>query len=291
MKKLTLILLATSPLIMGGCAVTTAAVQGGDRSVTRSMNDISAARAIKARMGRAYEYSLGGVDVEVAEGIAVLSGQAPTENDRIEAEKIAWSAPGIYKVGNEIRIRGKQGLLGNAEDGFLKNAIRTRFVADNTVRSMNYNIEVHDGIVYLLGVAKTPQELERATHIASTTKGTQEVISYVRLAGDPVNTNSYAAQPAPQTYSTPEVYSAPLEAPVTRPLPEILSETPQGTPAPNAPYFRDPNTGEQVILPPGTQTEPYNPNVHGNSGTGGSELPYYVNPENGERIMVVYRPN
>ncbi len=273
-----MITMGLAALTFSGCAVTSAAIEGGDRSVVRSLDDMSAARAISTRMSRAYDYKLGGVDVEVAEGIAVLSGQVPSNEDRLEAERIAWSAPGVYQVGNEVAVGEKQGLIGNTKDGFLKQSIRTRFVADKTVSSLNYNIEVHNGLVYLLGVAESPEELERAAHIASTTKGTKEVISYVRLAGDPIPSGSFAEQPrsAPMTLPAPQ--------PQYRDLPGNLSSspTPMDRLPETEPYFRDPNTGEKVILPPGTKTVPYRPDALG------TPQPYYINPDNGEKVMVVY---
>ena len=72
-------------LSLSGCALTTAGVKKGDeRNFARSLNDVNAARAIKARMRRAEGFDLGGVDVEVAEGIVLLSGNVPTQKDRIE---------------------------------------------------------------------------------------------------------------------------------------------------------------------------------------------------------------
>ncbi len=275
MKKLTMITLGLAALTVSGCAVTSAAIEGGDRSVVRSLDDISAARAISTRMSRAYDYKLGGVDVEVAEGIAVLSGQVPTNEDRLEAERIAWSAPGVFQVGNEVAVGDKQGLIGNTKDGFLKQSIRTRFIADKTVSSLNYNIEVHNGLVYLLGVAESPEELERAAHIASTTKGTKEVISYVRMAGDPVQSGNFAEG----SYPSP-VMSQPM--PQYRDLPPNLSTAPSDSLPSTEPYYRDPNTGEKVILPPGTKTVPYKPDALG------TPQPYYINPDNGEKVMVVY---
>ena len=264
--------------------MTSAAIEGGDRSTARSLDDMSASRAINTRMKRAYEYKLSGVEVEVAEGIAVLSGTVPNPDDRIEAERIAWSAPGVYKVGNEIRIGEKIGLIGNTKDNVLKQSIRTRLIADKNVSSLNYNIEVNDGTVYLLGLAESPEELERAAHIASTTRGTAEVVSYVRLAGQPVPSGNFAAQqPAPMPMSGPTPLPAPQ--PSYRPLPDNLSTSPVepgGLPG-TEPYFRDPNTGEKVILPPGTKTVPYRPDVNG-----GNFRPYYIDPENGEKVMVVY---
>jgi osmotically-inducible protein OsmY len=182
MKHVVLLPLLCASLI-SGCAVTTAGIKKGDeRNFARSLNDVNAGRAIKARMVRAYDYSLKGVDVEVAQGVVLLSGNVPSKADRIEAARIAWSAPKIDQVGNEVMIKDKQSFTRNAKDGLLEKAVRTRLIAERNVKARNFNIETHDGIVYLMGVARTQGELELAAQIAAETRGTQEVVSYARIA-------------------------------------------------------------------------------------------------------------
>jgi len=185
---------------LSGCAVTTAGVKKGDeRNMARSINDVSAGRVITARMGRAYDFNLDKVDVEVAEGIAVLTGYVPTEKDRQEAERIAWSAPHIAQVGNELAVGdGRRSLVRGTKDSVLGTRIRTRMIAEKGVKARNINIETVDGKVYLLGVARNSAELERAAYIASTTKGVKEVVSYVKLADQPAGAlpgGSTAAMP------------------------------------------------------------------------------------------------
>jgi len=135
----------------------------------------------------------------------------------------------------------------------------------------------------LLGVARTPQELERAAHIASTTKGTREVISYATIHNDVQSSqNQYASQNygvSTQSYAPPSAPASLPAQPSYRPLPESLSATPM--PAPIAepqraadalpdtePYFRDPQTGERIQLPPGTKPIPFVPAAPGSLGAG-----------------------
>ena len=151
-----------SAALLSGCAVATAGIKKGDeRNFVRSLNDVNATRAVSARLKRAYDYELGGVDVDVAEGVVLLSGNVPRQEDRIEAARIAWSAPNVDQVGNEILVKDKQGFIRNAKDGFLEKSVRTRLLADKYVKGRNFSVETHDGIVYLLGVARDAGELDR----------------------------------------------------------------------------------------------------------------------------------
>ena len=76
------------------------------------------------------------------------------QEDRIEAERIAWSAPRVEQVGNEVLIKDKQGMVRNAKDSVLTTLVKARLTADRYVKGRNINVESHDGIVYLLGVAR-----------------------------------------------------------------------------------------------------------------------------------------
>lgn len=260
MKSLTIISAAILSLSLAGCTtITTAGVKKGDeRNFARSVNDVSAERVIKARMKRAEGFELKGVNVDVREGIVLLAGNVPRQEDRIEAERIAWSAPRVDQVGNEILMKEKQGFVRNTKDGLLTTSVKTRLTADKYVKSRNINVESHDGVVYLLGVARNQAELERAAQIASETRGTREVISYVKVAGiesaisrfgtassaaAPVQ---YAPAPAQQSYTAPQ----------QRELPSFLTTTP--TPPPSiakpvevpSPYSASPG----LAAPSGTVT-------------------------------------
>lgn len=266
----------------------TAGVKAGDeRNFARSLNDMNAGRAIRARMHRSEGFVLKGVDVEVSEGIVLLSGNVPRTEDRIEAERIAWSADRIQQVGNEVRIKAKQGKVRNAKDGVLHQKIRTKFIANKNVKARNYNIEVHDATVYIMGVARSEHELALAAHIASTTKGTREVVSYVRINGDTasqmVSGPGYNGQPsiASSQYSGAAIGSGSTSGAIPyRPLltapaaPQLSAPTQglaQGAIPSDEPYYLDPQTGERVEIPEGVTPIPYVPDTGiGSLGHGGT---------------------
>ena len=300
MKNLTIILtasvLALSALTTSGCAVATAGVKKGDeRNFARSLNDVNAGRAIRARMRRVEGFKLSGVDIEVAEGIVLLSGNVPRTEDRIEAERVAWSADRVVQVGNEITIRDKQGNVRNAKDGFLHQSVRARLIANKNVKARNYNIEVHDGKVYLLGVARTQEELALAAHTVSTTRGTREVVSYVRVSGDSSARHAsgpgYNGQPtsvaaARPTYTAPAApsYTPQTQAQELPPIQDYSAPIPYTPPSTTAldgdaidsgePYYLDPQTGERIDIPEGVKPIPYTPDTSpGSLGAGAQPLP------------------
>ena len=258
MKSLTILSLAILSVSVSACTtITTAGVTKGDeRNFARSVNDVSAERVIKARMARAHGFKLKGINVDVREGVVLMAGNVPRQEDRIEAERIAWSAPRVDQVGNEILIKDKQGAIRNVKDGLLTTSVKTRLTADKYVKSRNINVESHDGVVYLLGVARNQAELERAAEIASTTRGAREVISYVTVAGIESAISRFgqsAANAAPVQYAPAPSQSSSAQPNYTAPqreLPSFLTTTPTPAPRTASPYMSSPG----IAAPSGTVT-------------------------------------
>lgn len=271
-----LVLLMLSGAHLSGCAVVSATVNNGDeRSFVGSLNDVNAGRAVEARLRRAHAYEMSGIDVEVAEGVVLLTGNVPRKEDRIEAARIAWSAPNIFQVGNEIMIRDKQSLVRNTKDGLLEKSVRARLTVDKYVKGQNFNVETHEGIVYLLGVARDPGELERAATIASMTRGTREVISYVRLSDIPLERQAeiQAQSAAPHQRALPNfLRNEALPEQDRADVPAPMRQAPNDE---SVPY-----RGPQNTLPYdlGQSDNPFNvdPNAP----------PFYVDPDTGEQIAV-----
>jgi osmotically-inducible protein OsmY len=178
MRKILLCLVLCTMPVLSSCVV--GAVSGAtskERSVGRSVDDASATISLRTRLRRHGE--MGGVSVEVVDGLALLAGFVKTPELRLDAERIAWSAPKIIKVANEIEIRGKKGWWAGTKDKWISTQVRTRIFADQSVRSLNINIETRNGVVYLLGLARSAGEIERIVAHARLTPGVKKVVSYI----------------------------------------------------------------------------------------------------------------
>jgi osmotically-inducible protein OsmY len=165
-------------LALAGCST-----MQEERSIGRELDDVNASLAIKSAMIRNEGYALGGVDVEVTEGIALLTGTVPREDDSLMAECLAWSSVAVRAVANELLVGTSASLRNRTNDAWITQRVRGRLLTDRSIRSVNFNVETYAGKVYLLGLARTRGELERASTHASLVDGVSEVISYARVAG------------------------------------------------------------------------------------------------------------
>ena len=188
-----------------GLALSACASVEPGRSVGRELDDQNASLSIKSAMLRAEDHRLIGVDVEVTEGVALLTGQVEDASARIYAECLAWSAPSVRQVANEIGIGDEIDSTSNrTRDAWMSQKVRARLLADRDVRSVNYNVETRNGTVYLLGYARTSAERDRAQAQALSVDGVDDVIVYVRTGDENTAEPLRGARRAQMCTSSPE---------------------------------------------------------------------------------------
>ena len=189
MRKSVLTLAAVAACAnVGGCmtAALGAAASVGvlavqDRTIGEGIDDASASQQVKARLMAADRLAFQEVDVEVAGRNLLLSGVAPTAEHRAAAETIARGVPTLQHIFNEIAVGPPSSFARNAQDEWITAQVRTRMTASSFVRAINFNIETFNGNVYLMGTARSEQELQRAAEIASLVRGVQRVVSFVEV--------------------------------------------------------------------------------------------------------------
>ena len=98
-------------------------------------------------------------------GCCLLSGRVISQEDRLEAERIAWSVDLVESVVNELQIRDKGGVKQNLNDEWISARVRSRLFTDGGVKSVNVNIETYDGTVYLMGIARNEAEFSALSNM------------------------------------------------------------------------------------------------------------------------------
>ena len=162
-----------------------------------ALDDSTVGGEVKAKLLNRSAERFAEVDVEVAQGLVLLSGRVNSPEDRVEAEGIAWSSSRTEDVANEIRIEGPGGFLANVADELISARVRSRLLGSRTVKAVNYNIETYDGVVYLMGIARSAKELKKAAEEASIVSGVAQVVSYVRIQGEVERPLAPTTQKAP----------------------------------------------------------------------------------------------
>lgn len=180
------------PVVAGGVAATGVGV-AQERSIGSAIDDTTISTAIRSNFTQNnFNELLVGIGVEVLEGRVLLTGKTSSQPVADEAVRLAWQVKGVKEVINEIQVGQGYGAQKLAQDGWITTQIRSRMALEKNLRSINYKVETVNGVVYVLGIAQNAQEMNKALHIARTTKYVQRVVSHVILRGDPRRGESVA---------------------------------------------------------------------------------------------------
>lgn len=124
------------------------------------------------------------ISVNSMEGRVLLTGSVINKKYSEEAAKMAWQVKGVKEVINEIEINNK-GMKDRAKDLFIESTIESKLLLEKDLSSINYIVDVNNGVAYLLGIAQNEDELKRSLQIARSTKGVRKVVNHVILKNDP----------------------------------------------------------------------------------------------------------
>lgn len=162
---------------------TAASKEGG---IGRAISDTT----IKARINEAwFNYNLetfSKLSTTVNQGRVLLTGVVQNPEARVEAVRLVWQVDGVKQVINEIRVADSEGVPGFVRDNWITTRLRTAITFESNVQSLNYSIDTVQGVVYLMGVAMNEAELNRVIQIARTIPNVKQVVSYVKMVGEPV---------------------------------------------------------------------------------------------------------
>jgi osmotically-inducible protein OsmY len=123
-------------------------------------------------------------DVTVNDGAVLFTGKVKTPEDKVEATKLAWEIKGVREVINELQVTDTSSIKDIAKDLAASATLRGKLIADSEISSLNFSIDVVNGIVYLSGVASTPNEMNKVVSHAERLRFAQEVVNYIILAQD-----------------------------------------------------------------------------------------------------------
>ncbi|MCC7284006.1 MAG: BON domain-containing protein [Acetobacteraceae bacterium] len=137
------------------------------------------------------------IDTTIHEGRVLLTGSVQYPPTRVQAVRLAWTVPGVKEVIDEIEVTDQRTLLDAPADAWISAQLRAALVFDAKVNAVNYVFDTVNRTVYLLGIARSQDELDTVLEIARGIGGVARVVSHVRLKSEPVPTIAAAAPPLP----------------------------------------------------------------------------------------------
>ena len=174
---------------LNGCAP--AAITAGIAGVTASesekglgttINDTIIHASITENMFKKDVNKFLGVKISVDDGVVLLTGKVNSPQTRIEATRISWSPRGVIEVVNEIQVSEKSTIKDIAKDLAASTTIKGKLVADKNIKSVNFNVDVVNGIAYLSGIARTQKEMNLVLAYTKETRYINQLVNYIQLS-------------------------------------------------------------------------------------------------------------
>jgi osmotically-inducible protein OsmY len=184
-------LITTSLIVLGGCVG--AAIGAGSavvktatetRSTGATVDDTTIKVALNAKLVSNSLSLFRKVDTTVTEGRVLLTGSVPKPEQRIEAERLAWSVSGVREVNNELQVEDRSGILDGLRDTRICAVIRTKLTIASDIHSQNYSVECVNQQIYVSGIAADQDELDRVRTIVRGVESVKDVTFFTRFKDD-----------------------------------------------------------------------------------------------------------
>jgi len=162
------------PLVIGG-AVVTAQVATDRRTTGAQLDDEFIEDKAIAQISDRLKSDIH-VNVTSYNGIALLTGEAPTEASKNEVAQVVRSMPKVRIVQNELVVGPTSSFSARTNDTVTTSKVKSRFVeAYNKFQINHVKVVTERKVVYLMGIVKR-DEGDAAAEIARTTSGVERVV-------------------------------------------------------------------------------------------------------------------
>ena len=162
------------PLVIGG-AVATAQIATDRRTTGAQLDDEFIEDKAIAQISDRLKSDIH-VNVTSYNGIALLTGEAPTEASKNEVAQVVRSMPKVRIVQNELVVAPTSSLSARTNDTVTTSKVKSRFVeAYNKFQINHVKVVTQRNVLYLMGIVKR-DEGDAAAEIARTTSGVERVV-------------------------------------------------------------------------------------------------------------------
>ncbi|MDH5188222.1 MAG: BON domain-containing protein [Rhodospirillaceae bacterium] len=162
-----------------GAAAGVAAYQ--ERGIDGVARDLKTATKIKDKFLQFDHKLLMDIGIEVYEARVLLTGHVSNEDIRTNAVRLTWQADGVKEVINEIIVADDSSIINTARDAWITGQLQSKLTFDDNIMAINYAVETVGGVVYLIGISQSEDELERVKNHARSISYVRHIISHVRI--------------------------------------------------------------------------------------------------------------
>lgn len=191
-------------LQLGGCVAVPALMVGGAAMGTMVATDrrtpgaVLEDRGIEAKAALRIREALGDavhVNVSSYNRSALITGEVPDEQRKVQVEKIVLAVENVQKTLNELAIMENTSTTARVSDGILSSRIRAALIDEKNLIANAFKVTTERGVVYVQGRA-TARETALMTEVVSGLSGVTRVVRVVDVLSEEDLSGMLPAPPA-----------------------------------------------------------------------------------------------
>jgi osmotically-inducible protein OsmY len=167
------------PLLVGGTAATVA-MEDDRRTAGNYIEDENIEWKALARIREVSR--LAHVNATSFNRKVLLTGEAPSAEERKRIEDAVKSIPSVVEVTNEVQVAGASSMASRGSDALITSTVKARMVNNGRFAPNHVKVITEAGTVFLMGLV-TMAEGDAAVEIARTTSGVTRVVKVFEYLG------------------------------------------------------------------------------------------------------------
>ena len=190
MKKI-IIIIFSSLLLYGCVGVSSQGVLGtgvsiytDPRTLGTQIDDSIMQKSLGIRIAQVNSKYIISVSTKVIDGHIFLKGTVDTVDEKILMTKLAWKIEGARSVKNNLKVKDKFSLKNEAKDLLITSQIKVALLANKKVKSVNYQINTVNQIIYIFGIAQNEEERREVINEAKQILDVKNVDATIFLVND-----------------------------------------------------------------------------------------------------------
>lgn len=178
--------LAIATATVGVIALSPMAAYAEDGDMSRQLTEARQEGSVWTAFALNRHLSPFSIDVEIENGVAVLTGEVESEVDRDLAEQVALGVEGIREVDNQLKVEGETVDRNAADDSgatfstrfndaTTTATVKSKLLWNRNTEGLDINVDTRNGVVTLQGNADSSEAKELAERLARNTEGVRQV--------------------------------------------------------------------------------------------------------------------
>ena len=175
-----------------GIVKTSVEIADDPRSLGRIVDDSVIEKKFLFKISQIDQKYLLKINPKSIDGRILLKGNIDTIQEKIQMTKIAWETNGVRSVENIIKVDDQSSWKDKAKDLLITSQFKVAIVANNNIKSNNFNFTTINKNLYIFGIARNEQERKTVINEAKSVQGVSDVIPSIFLKDDLSNNQRIA---------------------------------------------------------------------------------------------------